>query len=518
MEGYNRKIVVMTETTIHLRLAELSDMELIFSWRNDPFILTRGSLQRAVLWDEHQTWFTSFLADPNCRMFIAEMDGKAAGQIRFHGVMGESAEVSLYLLKQFTGRGLGVMALRQACWKIFSITLIKQVIAFVRDDNNISRRAFTKAGFTFAVTESSAPEHHRTFSMPRPSVIPHNRLTFGQSEFIALSEVVQSGHWAGGPRLSRFETAIAARAEVRHAVAMASGLGALRLALLGLKIRPGDKVLVPAYSCVALANAVLACGAIPVPIDARKSDWNLDPNDALKVIRDENPSAIIVVNTFGAPAELDAFRGLDIPIIEDCAHAFGRRINGRALGGRSVAAILSFHATKLLGAGEGGMLLTNDTNLAEFARSWRDYSDCPMDGTRLNERMTDLEAALGLCQLERLTEMLEARKAVAQRYHAALDIAGLSGCLYQLPPNHEDRVWYRYAVELLDCPLSKILENFKKYGITAADPVSAWRPDSSRLCPVADLACKNVLSLPLYPTLTAVEQERVIHAFLSYWR
>jgi len=301
-------------------------------------------------------------------------------------------------------------------------------------------------------------------------------------------------------------------------VAPASGLGAIRLALLGMQIRTGDKVLVPAYSCVALANAVLACGAVPVPVDARETDWNLDPRDAETAFREENPRALIAVNTFGAIAELDAFGEWGIPIIEDCAHAFGTEVTGRPLGGRSTAAALSFHATKLLGAGEGGMLLTDDENLAGHVRSWRDYSDQPPDGTRLNERMTDLEAALALCQVESLNEMLVARSTVAGRYHGSLDVAGLVDNRYRLPSRGENRVWYRYAVELIDIPAAEMVRHLERYGVSAAEPVSAWRPPTARRCPIADRACRSVISLPLYPTISSTEQERVIHAFLSFWR
>src|SRR3989344_8381177 len=107
--------------------------------------------------------------------------------------------------------------------------------------------------------------------------VPHNRLTFGEEEVQAVADVVKSGHWAGGPRVKELEEALCARAGVKHAVGVSSGLSALRLALQGLGVKQGDEVIVPAYSCVALANAALTLGAVPVPADVREEDFTIDP-------------------------------------------------------------------------------------------------------------------------------------------------------------------------------------------------------------------------------------------------
>jgi dTDP-4-amino-4,6-dideoxygalactose transaminase len=276
-------------------------------------------------------------------------------------------------------------------------------------------------------------------------------------------------------------------------------LAALRLSLLALGVGPGSRVAVPAYSCVALANAPLSLGAEPVPTDIEHGRWTIDPD----VVADAG--AIVAVHTFGARARLAELRGR-APLVEDCAHAFGLP----GIGSGADVAILSFYATKLIGAGEGGAVLTDSSELAGVVRDHRDYTDLPPDGRRLNDKLTELEAALALCQLDRLDGMLEARLRIAHRYDELLapgrDVLGL-------PVMDADRVWYRYAVELRGLGVAEAVARLAERGIRADEPVHDWRTGGS--APVADAAYASLLSLPLYPTLRDEEQERVVAAVLE---
>jgi perosamine synthetase len=348
--------------------------------------------------------------------------------------------------------------------------------------------------------------------------IPHNRITHGTPEEDAVLRTVRSGKWANGPKVAELETALAQVAGVRHAVCVASGLGALRLALLGLGVKAGDRVLVPAYSCVALANAVLACGAAPVLADVTPHEWNFSIAEGRRMKAETHPRAAIAVHTFGAPAPVEEMLDWGIPIIEDCAHAFGMEVNGKPLGGRAHAAILSFYATKLMGAGEGGAVLTDSDKLARFIGSWRDYGDQSPDGTRLNDKMSDLEAALALCQLDRLPDMLSARRKRAEQYHAMLAREAERTRAFNLPDITSARVWYRYPVEMARVEAREVVHQLLRFGIHAAQPVTDWRLKDAPPSPVADHAYKYLVSLPLYPTLTDEEQGRVISAFLEICR
>lgn len=344
--------------------------------------------------------------------------------------------------------------------------------------------------------------------------IPHNRLTFGRAECDAVLRTVRSGQWAQGPRVQELEAALVRMSGVRHAVCVASGLAALRLALGALGIRAGDSVLVPAYSCVALANSVLAWGANPVPVEVDTTHWNIEPTASRSWIEKGRPRATIAVNTFGVPAALQEMVSGDVPVIEDCAHAFGLKIGGQWLGSRGQIGVLSFYATKLIGGGEGGAVLTNSDPVANFVRSGRDYSDQPADGHRMNDKMNDLEASLVLAQLERLPEMIAAREAVANRYLERLS-DGRFQRVYRLPPKIKERVWYRFAVEMLTTSAEKVVSGLECLGVHAACPVTDWRPADSPAAPIADRTYRMLVSLPLYPTLTGQEQDCVVSAFLK---
>jgi perosamine synthetase len=341
-------------------------------------------------------------------------------------------------------------------------------------------------------------------------IVPHNRLTFGEAEARAVAEVVASGQWAGGPRVQALERELGRRARRSHAIGVASGLAALRLGLKALGVGRGDEVIVPAYSCVALANAVLALGTTPVVADVG-DDWNLDPR-AVADARTGRTRAVIAVNTFGAPAAVASLGQNGLVVIEDCAHGFGLRVADGVLGGRTDVAVLSFHATKLVGAGEGGALVTDRAEVASAARAWRDYTNEPPDGTRLNDKLSDVHAAIALCQLERLDAMIAARDARAQRYHARLAPLSRSTGAFRLPALATARVWYRYAIELTEHGAADVVDALRRLGVGADRPVVDWRPAAGRPCPTADRAYARVVSLPLYPTLRDDEQERVCEA------
>lgn len=353
--------------------------------------------------------------------------------------------------------------------------------------------------------------NHVQLNFERSIRVPHNRLTFGEEEVQAVADVVSSGQWAGGPRLAELEKALAERAQVTYAVGVASGLGALRLALKGLGVKPGDEVIVPAYSCVALANALMALGAKPIPVDVCDSNWNLDPESARLAITSRT-RALVLVNTFGAAAPIADLQDLNIPLIEDCAHGFGLQIDGSIMGGRGDAAVLSFCATKLMGAGEGGAVLTNKRDLDEFVHAWRDYGDQPPDPTRLNEKMNDLEAALAICQLRRLDSMLIARKKAALYYSKCLAPEAKRTGAFRLPQSSENQVWYRYVIEMTSASASIVIERLRRRGIHAECPVTDWRSDDAAQCPTADRAYDRLVSLPLYPTLQPGEQQMVCEA------
>ena len=516
LEGRNS---FQNEAVLNLPKATLEDRDFLFYCRNLPQIVALGKTQNPVTWDEHCRWFDRALVDPNQLLFIAKLNDVSIGQIRFNLAQDHSCEVSIYLLSQYVGKGVGHQILELGCQAAFSQLNAESIVANVRYDNERALHVFQKLGFELKLSPHSEDETLKKLVLERPFIIPHNRLTHGELEAEAIKRTVQSGYWAAGPRVRELEVALATRAEVKHAVCVASGLAALRLALRGLNVGEGDEVVVPAYSCVALANAALACGAFPVACDVEEQTWNLPLEAAQTLAKTRDVRAVIAINLFGVPAQLpeklkDEKR---VPWIEDCAHAFGKRIGSQPLGSRADAAITSFYATKLMGAGEGGAVLTDSDDLATFVREWRDYTDKKPDGTRGNDKMNDLEATLALCQLQRLDEMLERRAQLAEKYFELLKPLEEEG-LVRLPVRSGERIWYRFTVEVLQGSLNSVVQGCRNKGVQVELPVSDWRDEQAMNHPVANRAYGSLISLPLYPTLHQGELKSVVQTFVEVCR
>lgn len=272
-----------------------------------------------------------------------------------------------------------------------------------------------------------------------------------------------------------------------------------------MKIGPNDDVGVPAYSCVALANAVLAEGATPVPLDCDPQTLSLTKKTVQARVT-SRMKCLIGVNTFGLPMDFSQIAELEIPLIEDCAHGFSKG----GMGGRGSLSIFSFYATKFIGSGRGGAIATNDSSFADAIRNHSDYSDKPMSGERMNAKFDDLNAALVLSQIEHIDHLVEIRRKLANTYLREFDHLQLHGIL-KLPQVVPERIWYRFVISVVDA--HKWKTELARLGVVAELPVWNWLDeDGSARCPNAASAYENTLSLPIYPSLSTNEQERVIDA------
>ncbi len=280
--------------------------------------------------------------------------------------------------------------------------------------------------------------------MQIPITRPH--LTGGEGE--AVAEAVASGWISQGPRVRAFEQAFAERVGAADAVATTSCTTALQLALYVSGVGPGDEVIVPSLSFIATANAVWHCGARPVFADIDPLTYNLDPACAERAITPKT-KAIMPVHQVGLPADMDRFFEIaerhEVALVEDAACAIGATYKDRPIGSLGSLACFSLHPRKVITTGEGGMITVDDPAVAERLRRLRahgmDMSDLARHSANdvvfeaypergWNSRMTDMQAALGLCQLAALEEILERRQLVAERYTAALaSIPHLRGSL-----------------------------------------------------------------------------------------
>lgn len=340
--------------------------------------------------------------------------------------------------------------------------------------------------------------------------IPHNKIYHDALETNAVVAVMNSGQWAGGTQVKALEenfSKLFLEDADNHAACVGSGLAALRLSLLALGVRKGDEVIIPAYCCVALANAVLSVGAIPVCVDIEAIGYNINPLQIEKNIS-EKTKAIIVVNSFGVPNNIEALQKFNIPVIEDCSHGFEVGKNNAPASIKSDIAIFSFYATKLIAGGEGGLVLAQDKKRAEFCRNYRDYTDQAPDGLRLNDKMTDIEAAIVRVQMDKLSDILSLRQAAAQRYEAIIP----DSQFYQKPnASAQGRVWYRYALRLEQgVNIDSIIDKMESCGITVRKPIENWMGREISNYPQAAQAYKRVLSLPLYAAIEEADQIKVV--------
>jgi perosamine synthetase len=285
------------------------------------------------------------------------------------------------------------------------------------------------------------------------SFVPVSRPHIWGEEKAKLCEAIDGGWISRGPFLDEFESHFAERIGVAHAVAASSGTAALHMSLSVLDLAEGDEVIVPDFTMISPVLAVLACRGVPVPVDADET-WNIDP-DGIEPVLTARTRAIIVVHTYGHPARIDRImeiaRRHGLRVIEDAAEALGATAFGRPIGSFGDLAIFSFYANKVLTTGEGGMVVTDDARLCERLRAKRNLCFGLDEESRFihrdigfNYRMTNLQAAIGIVQLEHLDEAVAAKIAVAQQYNALL--AGIPGIT--LAPNSAwgPNVYWVYAV------------------------------------------------------------------------
>jgi dTDP-4-amino-4,6-dideoxygalactose transaminase len=338
------------------------------------------------------------------------------------------------------------------------------------------------------------------------TLIPHSRPSLGPEELRAVTEVIQSGQITGGSVVAQFERGMAAYIGLQGGVAVSSGTVALELALRALGVGHGDNVILPSYVCSAPWLAVQRVGAQARLVDINPITYNLDPQKVRKA-RTSRTRAVIVPHMFGLPADLTSLQGLEIPLIEDCAHTLGAMEQGRAVGSVGTLTVCSFYATKLLCTGEGGMVLSNDDALLERVRALREYDKAPsLNAGAGNFKLTDLQAAIGVAQLNQLGEFLDKRSALAGLYRDTLPAE-----IYTLPavPAGRTHVYYRFVVRLmkgLQSPdeFTDYLSRLAHRGLHCRKPV--FRPLHRYLelpdFPCSDEVDESAISLPIHPSLT----------------
>jgi dTDP-4-amino-4,6-dideoxygalactose transaminase len=355
----------------------------------------------------------------------------------------------------------------------------------------------------------------------------------GRLEKKIVAEVIDSGIIASGAYVQTFETAFATYCGARYGIAVSNGTTALHAALLACGIKPGDKVLTTPFSFIATANSILYCGARPVFADIDPVTYNLSAEAAERVLRREkNVKAIIVVHLYGLPADMDAFVALKkkygCMLIEDCAQAHGARWRNKTVGAIGDASAFSFYATKNATTGEGGVVLTNDAGVDKRVRQIINHGrDGHATHTVLgyNYRLTNIAAGIGIAQIKQLPAWTQKRRAHA--LFLTNQLKSVNPLVTPTESPHSSHVYHQYTVRVPAVKRDAFITYLQKKGVGCGvyysvpihqQPLYAERGYKSGICPIAEQAAREVVSLPVHPLLTARELQTIVSVVKGFFK
>ena len=368
--------------------------------------------------------------------------------------------------------------------------------------------------------------------------IPITKPSLTEEEARAPFESIKSGWVTQGPKVAEFEKAVAAYVGAKQGVATTSCTTGLHLALAAIGVGPGDEVIVPSFTFIASANAILYTGATVVFCEVDPRTYNADPSDIEKRIT-KRTKAIMPVDQIGLACDIGAINEIakrhGVDVIEDAAPAIGGTYRGRRVGSNAHQTVFSFHPRKVITTGEGGMILTDDDALADRARKLRAHGMSVSDLDRhkadrpiieeyqdlgFNYRMTDIQASIGLVQVRRLDELLGIRVAKATRYNA--ELAKIKGLEVPYTPPYATHTYQSYCVRLTkDARLEReeLMSRLLKRGIATRRGVMAshlekvYRDRVGKVSlPVTEEAARTTMLIPLFASMTDDEQSYVIDA------
>lgn len=354
--------------------------------------------------------------------------------------------------------------------------------------------------------------------------VPIAKPIIGEEEIENVVEVLKSGMIAQGPKVMEFEEKFANWIGAKYGIATNSGTSALHVALLACGIGEGDEVITTPFTFIASGNAIVYTGATPVFADIDLDTYTIDPDSIEDLITDKT-KAILPVQLYGQAADMDKIREIaekhDLKIIEDAAQAHGAEYNGEKVGTLGDMACFSFYPTKNMTTSEGGMITTNDEELAKKAQMFRAHGASERyhhDEIGYNFRMTDIAAAIGLAQLKVIDEFNDKR--ISNANYLNEQLKDVEGIVTPKSPDNYKHVYHQYTILVEKGNRDDWVEflNNKGIGTGIHYPIPLYnQPIYKKLgiegdCPLAEKAADNVISLPVHPSLTKEDLDLVVDA------
>jgi len=368
--------------------------------------------------------------------------------------------------------------------------------------------------------------------------VPITKPSLGEEEARAPYESIKSGWVTQGPKVAEFEKAVASYVGAKHGIATTSCTTGLHLALATAGIGAGDEVIVPSFTFIASANAILYTGATVVFADIDPRTYNIDPNDIEHRIT-KRTKAIMPVDQIGLSCDMDPINAIakkhGIDVVEDAAPTIGSEYKGHKTGSNAHQTVFSFHPRKVITTGEGGMITTDDDALADRARKLRAHGMSVSDLDRhkadrviieeynelgFNYRMTDIQASIGLVQLSRLDELLRIRREKAQRYNE--ELAEVKGIEVPFVPKYGEHTYQSYCLRLTkDVRLDReeLMTNLLHRGVATRRGVMASHLEKTYTSrqgtvslPITEEATRTTMLIPLFATMSDEEQSWVIES------
>ncbi len=349
-------------------------------------------------------------------------------------------------------------------------------------------------------------------------IIHHTKPSFDFRETQCLKSVMLSRNVNEGEHSANLIDTISEMVGARGGVPSSTGTLGLHLALKVLGIESEqDEVIIPDFACRSLYDCVRMAGGTPVFCDINLDDYSLEIDSVTAAICPKT-KAIILPHMYGCPADIDSFLGLGIPVIEDCAHSLGAVYKGRAVGGLGTISLFSFEGSKIIAAGEGGVVLSRENKYTDRLRELRQGQG---GNFAYHYRLSDLTAAVAMVQIGKLPSMIKKRREIAHFYNEKLHEFEIRGML-SLPQLFSDResVFYRYVV-VCQNESSELIHMLNNIGILARNPLPSGRLSDNfegvrTSSPSAQSLVSNGLSLPIYPDLTTDEMGKVVNAMASF--